>query len=211
VSSTGAGHLEEAADVARPHWPPAGGRLARCFLLGAVLGTLLDGIHAYGDVLSYPDPAFGRWAWFVPLEFGLLGVAAGLLAPAIERRLPGDAIPQWTLAQRLAEAGLFTGLYLSTALIEPGGAVALAIALAALALFRLFASRTPGDWLYVLAAAVLGPAAEAIISAAGAFDYAEPDFAGIPVWLPALWANAGFVIRRLVTPIVIDQKAADRS
>jgi hypothetical protein len=186
--------------------------LVRCFLLGAVLGTLLDGIHAYGDVLSYPDPAFGRWAWFVPVEFGLLGVAAGLLIPVVERHLTGGAIPDWTLAHRFAEVALFACLYLSTALIEPGGAVALAIALAVLALIRLWASHVPGDWFYVVAATLIGPAAEAIISAAGAFEYAEPDFAGIPVWLPALWANAGFMIRRLVGPIVIpaDQTSVGR-
>jgi Protein of unknown function (DUF2878) len=178
-------------------------RLVRCFVLGAVLGTLLDGIHAYGDVLAYPDPAFGRWAWFVPLEFGLLGAGAGLVVPQLEQLLTGGATPHWSLAQRMAEVLLFAGLYVSTALVEPGGAVALTVALGTLATLRLLIARTPGDWAYVLGAAVLGPAAEAIISALGAFDYLEPDFAGIPYWLPALWANAGFLIRRLIAPIVI--------
>ena len=50
-------------------------------MLGAVVGTLLDGIHAYGDVLAYDVPGFGRWGWFVPLEFALLGVAAALAVP----------------------------------------------------------------------------------------------------------------------------------
>jgi hypothetical protein len=177
-------------------------RLVRCFVLGAVLGTLLDGIHAYGDVLAYPDPAFGRWAWFVPLEFGLLGVGAGLVVPHLEELLTDGTPPHWSLAQRMSEVLLFAGLYLATALIEPGGAVALAVALGALAAIRLILSPTRGDWAYVLGAAVLGPATEAIISALGAFDYLEPDFAGIPYWLPALWANAGFLIRRLVVPIV---------
>ena len=36
--------------------------------------------------------------------------------------------------------------------------------------------------------------------ATGAFDYAHPDFAGIPMWLPALWANGGLLIRRLLAP-----------
>ena len=164
---------------------------ARCFLLGAVLGTLLDGIHAYGDVLVYPDPAFGRWAWFVPVEFGLTGAAVGLLMPSIERVVAAGETPHWSLAQRAAELLLFAGLYLATALIEPGGAVVLALALGALAVVRVLTSGVRGDWAYALAASVLGPAGEAIISALGAFDYVEPDFAGIPIWLPALWANAG--------------------
>ena len=53
-------------------------------------------------------------------------------------------------------------------------------------------------------AAIAGPSVEAIISAAGAFDYADPDFAGIPMWLPALWANGGLFIRRLLAPVVLD-------
>src|SRR6187200_3461636 len=105
---------------------------ARCFLLGAVLGTLLDGIHAYGDVLVYPDPAFGRWAWFVPIEFGLVGAAVGLLMPSFEQVVADGETPHWSLGQRAAELLLFAGLYVATALIEPEGAVLLATALAAL-------------------------------------------------------------------------------
>jgi hypothetical protein len=177
---------------------------ARCFLLGAVLGTLLDGIHAYGDVLVYPDPAFGRWAWFVPVEFGLTGAAVGLLMPSIERLAAAGETPHWSVGQRAAELLLFAGLYVSTALIEPGGAVLLALALGALAVGRVLTSGVRGDWAYALAASVLGPAAEAIISALGAFDYLDPDFAGIPVWLPGLWANGGLLIRRLIAPMVIE-------
>jgi hypothetical protein len=181
---------------------------ARCFLLGAVLGTLLDGIHVYGDVLVYPDPAFGRWAWFVPVEFGLTGAAVGLLMPSIERAVAAGETPQWSIAQRAAEVLLFAGLYLATALVEPGGAVVLALALSVLAVVRVLTSGVRGDWAYALAASVLGPAAEAIISALGAFDYVEPDFAGIPIWLPALWANGGLMIRRLIAPIALP---ADRT
>jgi hypothetical protein len=186
---------------------------ARCFLLGAVLGTLLDGIHAYGDVLVYPDPAFGRWAWFVPIEFGLTGAAVGLLMPSMERVVAAGEMPHWSLTQRAGELALFACLYVATALIEPGGAVMLAVALAALALGRVGLDGASGDWAYALAAAVLGPAAEALISAIGAFDYVDPDFAGIPIWLPALWANGGLLIRRLIAPLVLParQRAAGRS
>jgi uncharacterized protein DUF2878 len=173
-------------------------------VLGALLGTLLDGIHAYGDVLAYPNPAFGRWAWFVPLEFGLLGAGVALVMPGLEEALAPDAAPRWSVTRRAAELVLFGVLYLSTAVIEPGAAPALAVALAALALARLLTSRAPGDWVYALAAAVLGPAAEAGLSALGVFDYLDPDFAGIPYWLPALWANGGLLIRRLLRPIALD-------
>jgi hypothetical protein len=190
-------------------------RLAFCFALGACLGTLLDGIHAYGDVLDYPDPAFGRWAWFVPLEFGLVGVGAGLAVPRLERLGGAPSGIGWTVRRRVLELFLFAGLYVSTTLVAGPGAVTLAIALAGVAAARLARREAPGDWIYVLIAAVLGPSAEAVISALGAFAYNDPDFAGIPVWLPSLWANGGLLIRRLIRPIVLPDEvprtAEDRS
>src|SRR6266516_4391080 len=75
-----------------------GGRwLALCFIAGAVLGTALDAIHAYGDVEAYPDPALGRLGWFVPLEFGLAGLVAAVAVPRLDRRVAGRALV-WPIA-----------------------------------------------------------------------------------------------------------------
>ena len=178
---------------------PALGRLAVCFAVGAVIGTALDGIHVYGDVLEYPHRAFGRWAAFVPLEFGLVATATALLAPTLERLSGGP--PDWSPLQRLAELALIAALYWLTTIVDGAASVALAVALLALAAIR--AASGHGDWPYVALAAVLGPAGEALISAAGAFSYLDPDIAGIPLWLPGLWANGGFAIRRLLVPIAI--------
>lgn len=183
-------------------------RLTLCFTLGAVIGTFLDGIHAYGDVLSYPNPTFGRWAFFVPLEFGLLGALAGLLAPSLER-ITG-ASSSFGGAERLRELALFTSMYVATALAHGEWSFALAVVLAAVALVRLVSGSARGDWLYVAIAAVIGPAGEALMSALGAFDYRDPDVAGVPVWLPALWANGGFLIRRLIVPVAMPSGAPTR-
>jgi Protein of unknown function (DUF2878) len=176
-------------------------RLAACFVVGSVVGTLLDAIHAYGDVLTYPDPVLGRLAFFVPLEFGLLGLLAGTLVPALERA--AGETPAFATLERLRELTLFAALYASSALLGDGWSVPLAVALAALAVVRLARSPGRGDRLYVVLAAVLGPAAEALMSALGAFEYRHPDVAGVPLWLPALWANGGFLIRRLIGPIAM--------
>jgi hypothetical protein len=188
-------------------------RLAACFLMGAVLGTLLDGIHLYGDVESYRDPVFGRWAWFVPLEFGLAGLAAGLAVPMIERRFGPPAHPRFGIARRVGETAVFTAAYLATALFDGDGAPWLAAGLLALLALRLVVAPVRGDWVYAAAAAVLGAAAEIAILQTGAFDYAHPDIAGIPVWLPALWANGGLLIRRLLVPVVYgaDESRSDTS
>ena len=65
---------------------------------------------------------------------------------------------------------------------------------------RLAFARVRGDWAFALVAGIAGPAVEAVVHATGAFHYTEPDFLGIPVWLPVLWANGGLAIRRLFGP-----------
>jgi hypothetical protein len=189
---------------------PAAARLATCFFLGALLGTLLDGIHLYGDVESYPDPGFGRWAWFVPLEFGAAALVAGALIPRLERAAGPAESPRWSPLTRLAELGLLVAAYLSTVLLAdvPGLVTALLLALLAA---RLALWPVRGDWAYALAGGLAGPAAEILIAATGAFDYADPDLAGIPLWLPALWANGGLFIRRLLLPVVLDESYPSRS
>lgn len=178
-------------------------RLAACFAIGVVLGTALDGIHLLGDVLSYETTAFGEWAWFVPLEFGLVGVLAGIAIPVIEQAV-GPASPfRPGRGRRAAEVGLFAAAYGATALWDGDGAPWLLAGLTLLLLLRLWLAPVRGDWLYAVAAAVLGPLGEIVISASGAFDYAHPDLAGIPMWLPALWANGGLMIRRVLVPVVL--------
>jgi hypothetical protein len=170
-----------------------------------VVGTLLDGIHLLGDVLTYETQAFGAWAWFVPLEFGLAALLAGLAIPAIERAVGPSPPLRPTIALRVAELMLFATAYGATALWDGAGAPWLTLGLTALVGVRLWLAPVAGDWAYATAAALLGPLAEIAISATGAFDYAHPDFAGIPMWLPALWANGGLLIRRLLLPLAVRQ------
>jgi hypothetical protein len=167
------------------------------------VGTALDGIHLLGDVLAYETQAFGEWAWFVPLEFGLAGVAAGIAIPAVERAVGPAVFPPLGLARRAAELVLFAAAYGATALWDGDGAPWVTAGLLLLVAVRLTVAPIRGDWLYALAAAVLGPLAEIAILGTGAFDYAHPDVAGIPMWLPALWANGGLLIRRLLAPEVL--------
>lgn len=178
--------------------------MAICFLVGAVVGTALDGIHAYRDVLSYPDPAIGRWAWFVPVEFGLVGVLTGLAMPAVERHVARDQSIRWSPEERVGDLLLFPSLYLTTTLVGGGDAALwLLAALIGIAALRLILKPTAGDWIYVVAFAAIGPLAESLISATGAFAYAQPDLLHIPAWLPGLWANGAFFVRRLFRPFVM--------
>jgi hypothetical protein len=169
------------------------GKLAAAFLLGATLGTALDAIHAYGDVEAYPNDALDRLAWFVPLEFGLAGIAVAVAIPVLERAAGEGRLP------------LLAGLYVTSVAANGPGAAAFLAGLLVLLAVRLAFGEVRGDWAFALVAAVAGPAVEAIVHATGAFDYTEPDFLGLPMWLPALWANAGISIRRVFGPLSVPE------
>jgi hypothetical protein len=169
--------------------------------LGATLGTALDAIHAYGDVETYSNEVLGRLGWFVPLEFGLAGVASALAIPALERAAGHRPPRPWPMWERMREVPLLIGLYVTS--VEANGANATLFlgGLLVLLAVRLAFASAPGDWAFALVAAVAGPLVEATIHATGAFDYTEPDFLGIPLWLPALWAIGGLAIRRILGPL----------
>jgi hypothetical protein len=180
-------------------------RILAAFALGAVLGTGLDAIHVYGDVESYSNEVLGRLGWFVPLEFGLAGIAAVLAIPFLERRFGPDTPPAWTAWERLREVILLAGLYVTSIAVNGPSAPIFLVALVVLVAVRLAFAATPGDPVFALVAALAGPAVEGAIHAIGAFGYTEPDVLGLPLWLPALWANGGLAIRRLFGPLAIPE------
>lgn len=171
-------------------------RAARSFALGASLGTGLDALHVYGDVETYANPVIGQLGWFVPLEFGLVGLVAGVIVPALDRRLAGQTLA-WPLGVKVRELALIVALYAATVAANGWGATLLVAAFTVLVMLRVTRGAVPGDWSFALVAALAGPAVEAALVALGAFDYTEPDLLGLPIWLPALWANGGLVVRRL--------------
>ena len=102
--------------------------------------------------------------------------------------------------ERVRELPLLIGLYFTSVEANGTNAKLFLAALLVLLAVRLSFASVPGDWAFALVAAVVGPLVEAAIHATGVFDYTEPDFLGIPLWLPALWANGGLAIRRIFGP-----------
>lgn len=168
------------------------------FVLGAIELTLLDSIHVHTHTLFYDHPfAFGS-AWWVPLLMGCAAAFGGRLYVTAWERLDGPAkLAPWTAIARanLAFAMLYaaSGLLPSTALTK-----LIVLAVGALVIWREVDGTRAGAKL-VLVGAVLGTIAEAINPA---FHYVAPDFARVPMWLPALYACAtpalGQLARRLI-------------
>jgi hypothetical protein len=68
----------------------------------------------------------------------------------------------------------------------------------------------PEDAFTLAGGAVFGPAAEAVAVWRGAWNYARPDFLGIPIWLPVGWALACLLLKRIseaVREIIAARKA----
>jgi hypothetical protein len=135
-------------------------------------------------VLDYETGGFFGQAWWVPLQFGVasLAIVAGA-APFARRR----AEPQ---AADFATGTLwFVGAYAATGIFD-AHPTTLAVALLATWAARVAFARQPASLVaYSLLLAAAGTGAEAILSAAGTFDYANPDLLGVPIWLPGLYLH----------------------
>jgi len=162
---------------------------ALLFGVGATVGSLLDALHTHSGTTSYPRPVFMKMAWWTPGLFGFAGVATGLAYPIVERAL-GRAITR-EVSPRDAFLGFagFAGLYAATGFLPASNRTKLAVvSVGALALGAVLA---PTREAAVLAgiAAIVGPAIESFLVSREAFVHHQPDFLGVPMWLPALYVS----------------------
>jgi hypothetical protein len=154
------------------------------FGLGAVVLTLLDSVHVHTGTLAYEHPfAFGS-AWWVPLLMGGAASFGGLAYVATWERAkaPRPVASRAALASSLV---LFAVLYAASGL-SPVSAVQklIVITIGAVAIFFSVDGTRTGAC-FMLLGMVVGPAAEAINPG---FHYVDPDFMGVPMWLPSLYA-----------------------
>jgi hypothetical protein len=135
--------------------------------------------------------------WFPVLIAGSVlaaawaGQRAGL--PALRARGRGDAA---------VGVALVLALYALTALLR-GEPAMVSVTLTAAIAVAIWAWWDPSPGAFVLAtvAAVLGPAAEALIVELGAATYADDGLAGVAPWLPCLYFAAGAVASGLWSAI----------
>ncbi len=154
------------------------------FAIGAVGLTLLDSVHVHTRTLYYDHPfAYGS-AWWVPLLMGSAASIGGTLYVAGWERLDGPKrLPSWGAVARALVA--FAMLYAASGLLPATATTKLVVlAIGALVIWREVDGSRAGAIL-IAAGAVLGTTAEAINPA---FHYVAPDFARVPMWLPALYA-----------------------
>jgi hypothetical protein len=158
------------------------------FAFGAVAGSLLDALHTHSGTTVYARVWFFQMSAWTPFIFGLAGLSVGLSYPLAERltgRRPGRVL---TWPEAWTGFGLFAGLYgVSAYLPASNGTKLLLLTLGAAGLFGWLA-RTPLALLLAALTAIVGPLVEAALVGTGFFAYTHPDFLGVAMWLPSLYA-----------------------
>lgn len=166
-----------------PPWPG----LARLFVFGATVGSFLDAFHTHGGATLYPHPVFFAMAWWTP---PLFGAAYVLLALTYRQNEPRPRVPIPTGRAALGFV-FFAGLYFASGFLPPANGVKLAVLLLGAGLLFAFVDRSRAALVTGALSALLGPAFEVVLVRAGVFLHLQPDFLGIPMWLPALYLASG--------------------
>jgi hypothetical protein len=160
------------------------GRILALFAAGGIGLALCDQIHVQSGVLDYDTGGYFGQAWWVPLQFGVAALAIVAGAAPFAR---GRAQPK--LIDFVTGTAWFVAAYAASGLFDayPN---ALAVAFVLTWALRVALAPQPASLVaYSLLLAAAGTAAEAALSAAGTFAYANPDLLGVPIWLPGLYLH----------------------
>lgn len=162
------------------------------FLLGALLGTILDALQVYAGIEHYAAPIWFGQAWWVPLLFGSAAMAIGYSHSQVDHLLAHRPMPH----SLLASTGELTWLVLAylITLIPIYSLAKVGLLLLVYLNFWLLAGRSWQNLLLSFVTAITGTLIEMILIAAGAFSYAHADMLGVPFWLPCLYAIASLAV-----------------
>ncbi len=180
------------APPSAPSQRQRGARVLALSVFGAVVLSAFDAFHTHGGTTRYAHPiAFGA-AWWTPLIFGCTTGLGGLVYSALYARLGGRRAALVGVARRRSLA-VFGGVYYASASALPNAAKLALLALIAGALWA-WLDRSRAGALLMALLAIAGPCAEIVQVTLGLFAHLQPDLAGVPMWLPALYAASGPVL-----------------
>lgn len=164
------------------------------FAIGATAGSALDAIHTHSGTTVYTSPIRAAFdmAWWTPPLFGFAGLSIGISYPLVKHLHGFECAPVHPVRRVAIAFVTFVGLYFVSGFLPASNPVKLAVLLAGALALGLTIARTKLAFALALLAAVVGPLVEITLVSQGAFLHLQPDFAGIPMWLPALYASGGF-------------------
>lgn len=157
-------------------------------LIGAVVGTICDGFHTWGDQTWYANPILLRAPLWVPALFAAASVGIGVGRLALDRML-GIAATS-SLVTGLLALGYFIACYAFTGFV-PFDEVRKAVAVLLLALIAWSIwDRGWSGFVFMLLVACIGTLFEQFLVAHSVFWYHDDLLRGVALWLPALYAVA---------------------
>ena len=174
-------------------WPDA----VVLFLLGAVASLIGDHSHVATGTTEYLSDAV-PFVWSSPIWFPLLVALATVSLAELRLHMPALRTSV-TARQGLAGVAAVVGIYVTTALVHTAPPVPANALIYALAVITWCALGDRWGAICGLLAAVIGPAVEAVVAAAGLARYADDSDAlfGVAPWLPALYFAFGVVVALL--------------
>ncbi|MDB4998197.1 MAG: hypothetical protein JWM74_5629 [Myxococcaceae bacterium] len=169
-------------------------KLVGAALVGAVLCTVCDHLHATNGVLSYSAVFAWSQAWWVPLLFFAASLGAIVGVAAVRKLAGGKPIARPGPARLLSDVVAFVTAYAFTAYGHTLPNVVLAVLVLwwvarMLALAELDAPAARWVVVFSLVTAVVGAGFEGTWSALGFFHYHHPDMIGVPRWLPGIYLH----------------------
>ncbi len=162
-------------------------------VLGGLICTVGDHLHAVSGVLTYPHPFLFDQAWWV---FPLFA-AASLVCVLGARPFVGEGERRPDARQIAADGLGFFAAYAYTS-FAPADRPNVTLAVLAIAfLVRVLGERRDARLVaYCLALSVAGSLFEAALSSTGQFAYLHPDLV-VPRWLPGIYLHAGLIAGEL--------------
>jgi hypothetical protein len=166
------------------------------FGVGAVMLTVFDMFHTHSGTTAYEHPIVMKAAWWTPLLFGTSLSLGGLVyvkghrAMRGPRELPSNA----ALAAALV---IYAGLYCASGYAPLSNEGKLALLLVGFAAMWWLLDRSWQGVAMAAVTAVGGCTTEFILTHANAFHHLQPDFLGLPVWLPGIYLVSGAVLGQL--------------
>jgi hypothetical protein len=165
------------------------------FLMGALTFTPWDILFSHFEILDFKSPSTVMGiAWWVPLAFGASTVLTFLLFTVMDRLFRVQVI--YNPSHLAYEYLLITGFYLAILFFRQYPYL-LSIGLLFIVLVRLILFHGPLDYVYFLFGACMGPTVELILTSFHLYLFTEPDFLGMPYWLPVFWGNVALAMRRV--------------
>ena len=180
--------------------------------IGAIISTLCDKFHVMTNTLSYPNPFLFGQAWWVFPIFMLAFAAMALGYLKLIEYLPKSIDRSHSVTPCNSEEFIQSSLMYALIYLLSGFASHFPILLCVLFyvsyLFRLASSHDRAFMLILSCLlALAGTLSEASLMAMDKAHYTQPDFLGVPGWLPALYMHGTYALRDGVRFLVLPSKS----